>query len=837
LYIIIEAEAGGWSRRPEWVRLQQPTSPEASKKRSKNVEKSDFLAIAIKKLKGKGIEMGSQFLEKNARKNAREARSAPDRIAKGEHDGAGTFQFVDNRPATGSQKTMQAMADNSPRMQQAARFKPMTDNRVSEQPQIVQKKENQTGLPDNLKSGIESLSGIGMDDVKVHFNSSKPAQLNALAFAQGSDIHLGGGQEKHLPHEAWHVVQQKQGRVQPTMQMKGGTPVNDDVSLETEADVMGARALQQPAVAVGIGIGIGSAVPVMAPVAQQAVAQRELDGNEKTGDRIKIWENGEIVEVYLGKAWTAGDKYVTFYRKKQTNKSKDKPEKIDADRAFPLGTANKLIGGEVAQTGEANEALENSEFGPLNVPEEVVKYLIELVRENSEDYELEVSPNPTRILLMISTTETFAALFAGEDAMSLKEFKELIESDEDYYLALIMDEMAHTGVHKPTSGGEGSGGGGGSEEWKTKQTEKLKGSLLHRIEGKEHADIVSEDSTLHHKVSRSRFKRLLALLADTPSSQKGVGEMWEFIATIRSLTHAGDPETALENWVANIELGVLVNRRKPGDDPSEKFDGSFPGGIATPRTIELQEVDLIIQGATTGVQVNWHEVAGRLVQTQLHHAFMTKKEGLGPEEFTTPHLGQWGHTSEGFVRDKPSTSVKSGQSGGHEESKGEHKGESKGESKREFKGESKGESKRAPKEESKEPSLQVGRESAVPLDIADSVTDFLLIHRYNPGRPLLIVTGKNWACYIRCVLHHFGLIDRYGEVMKEVKKTNVDVSSGVVVGSPAETKIIAAITKVTTKVFHVQATDASHGHSALSAVQAGAVVRIVLTGAHFSLLQ
>lgn len=107
----------------------------------------------------------------------------------------------------------------------------------------VAQRKNNTGLPDNLKSGVENLSGMGMDDVKVHYNSAKPAQLNALAYAQGTDIHVGPGQEKHLPHEAWHVVQQKQGRVQPTMQMKTGTPVNDDVSLEKEADVMGAKAI------------------------------------------------------------------------------------------------------------------------------------------------------------------------------------------------------------------------------------------------------------------------------------------------------------------------------------------------------------------------------------------------------------------------------------------------------------------------------------------------------------------------------------------------------------------------------------------------------------------
>ena len=108
----------------------------------------------------------------------------------------------------------------------------------------VQKKENKTGMPDQLKSGVESLSGMSMDHVKVHYNSPQPAQLNALAYAQGSDIHVGPGQEKHLPHEAWHVVQQAQGRVQPTRQMKEGTPVNDNPNLEAEADTMGAKAMQ-----------------------------------------------------------------------------------------------------------------------------------------------------------------------------------------------------------------------------------------------------------------------------------------------------------------------------------------------------------------------------------------------------------------------------------------------------------------------------------------------------------------------------------------------------------------------------------------------------------------
>lgn len=101
---------------------------------------------------------------------------------------------------------------------------------------------NRTGLPDRLKAGVEALSGLAMDDVRVHRNSSEPAKIGALAYARGSDIHLGPGQQKHLPHEMWHVVQQKQGRVRTTALLKGREPVNDDRTLEREADLMGALA-------------------------------------------------------------------------------------------------------------------------------------------------------------------------------------------------------------------------------------------------------------------------------------------------------------------------------------------------------------------------------------------------------------------------------------------------------------------------------------------------------------------------------------------------------------------------------------------------------------------
>lgn len=54
---------------------------------------------------------------------------------------------------------------------------------------------NKTGLPTTLKTGIESLSGLSMDEVAVHYHSSQPAQVRALAYTQGTDIHLRSGYE------------------------------------------------------------------------------------------------------------------------------------------------------------------------------------------------------------------------------------------------------------------------------------------------------------------------------------------------------------------------------------------------------------------------------------------------------------------------------------------------------------------------------------------------------------------------------------------------------------------------------------------------------------------
>jgi hypothetical protein len=231
---------------------------------------------------------------------------------------------------------------------------------------------NRTGLPDQLKAGIESLSGISMDDVKVHYNSSQPAQLHAHAYAQGTDIHIAPGQERHLPHEAWHVVQQAQGRVQPTMQIRGSVLANDDEGLEREANVMGAKGLWVPALN-------GAASPrTVAAVAQrrrpnlidgstrmaaqsQAVQLAKLTPAEAVNQAVAAWKANQLnraakTDDWIAKAdesatitqWSAEGQvldrnYDWLVSDSESNGGSGRPSSIDLKVRKPLASDSDFI--------------------------------------------------------------------------------------------------------------------------------------------------------------------------------------------------------------------------------------------------------------------------------------------------------------------------------------------------------------------------------------------------------------------------------------------------------------------------------------------------------------
>jgi hypothetical protein len=119
-------------------------------------------------------------------------------------------------------------------------------------------------LPPAVQAKMERSFGADFSAVRVHEGQEAPA-MGALAYTRGTDIHFAPGQydpqsqrgQELIGHELAHVVQKSEGRVATTAQAKG-VAVNDDPSLEAEADELGARAARgEPVRAGGAAIEAG----------------------------------------------------------------------------------------------------------------------------------------------------------------------------------------------------------------------------------------------------------------------------------------------------------------------------------------------------------------------------------------------------------------------------------------------------------------------------------------------------------------------------------------------------------------------------------------------------
>lgn len=267
---------------------------------------------------------------------------------------------------------------------------------------------NDTGLPQGLQAGVEQLSGHSMDDVNVHYNSAQPAALNAHAYAQGSDIHLGPGQEKHLPHEAWHVVQQKQGRVKPTTQLKGAGGINDDQGLEQEADVMGSKALQLKAGkdAPFFRKSVNSAVGGETIQRKRTVPDEEWEAFKLAKSTMKISPNKvetSIGDLSLQQAYNAYDTYKAkgerFKEGKEGAGGRDfedvgfsqdnliKKEKIDNYLFIGLLESDTVT--LLATRGLARKGKDGKDMAPIDWTAKEIKAAVETVQDNDADYRVE----------------------------------------------------------------------------------------------------------------------------------------------------------------------------------------------------------------------------------------------------------------------------------------------------------------------------------------------------------------------------------------------------------------------------------------------------------------
>lgn len=103
-------------------------------------------------------------------------------------------------------------------------------------------------LPDIVQAKMEYALKSDFSDVEIH-QSPEAERIGAMAFTQGNQIHFAPGHyepyseqgQELIGHELAHVIQQRRGRV-PATTLVNGSPVNDDVHLEREADELGRKA-------------------------------------------------------------------------------------------------------------------------------------------------------------------------------------------------------------------------------------------------------------------------------------------------------------------------------------------------------------------------------------------------------------------------------------------------------------------------------------------------------------------------------------------------------------------------------------------------------------------
>lgn len=106
---------------------------------------------------------------------------------------------ADNRPADIALRKITDAMDGSPHVVAQRKLAEALDN----SPRVMAQRK----LAEAMNSGPRIAREQGSPQVQFAPTALQPVQLSALADARGTDIHVAPVRE-HLPHEAWHVVQQ-----------------------------------------------------------------------------------------------------------------------------------------------------------------------------------------------------------------------------------------------------------------------------------------------------------------------------------------------------------------------------------------------------------------------------------------------------------------------------------------------------------------------------------------------------------------------------------------------------------------------------------------------------
>lgn len=106
--------------------------------------------------------------------------------------------------------------------------------------------EGGSKLPSTISEKFEAAFGSDFSSVRLHIDSDYAEQIGAQAFTYGEHIYFAPGKFnpsskngiRLIAHEIVHVLQQREGAVQPNMRM-GRLAINYDRRLEREADDFG----------------------------------------------------------------------------------------------------------------------------------------------------------------------------------------------------------------------------------------------------------------------------------------------------------------------------------------------------------------------------------------------------------------------------------------------------------------------------------------------------------------------------------------------------------------------------------------------------------------------
>ena len=149
---------------------------------------------------------------------------------------------------TKSEKTSERKSSDELHVSSEASLVPPPFNLSS---RTIQRKRNKN-LPKALQFNLENSLGQDFSNVTIQKNSQAATEINAQAFAHGNSVHFAPGQfnsnseegKNLIGHEFTHIAQQRSGIVSPRKVLGKGLSINDDISLENEADIFGKKAVK-----------------------------------------------------------------------------------------------------------------------------------------------------------------------------------------------------------------------------------------------------------------------------------------------------------------------------------------------------------------------------------------------------------------------------------------------------------------------------------------------------------------------------------------------------------------------------------------------------------------